>query len=132
MLKHFLYNTRKYYATLRNAPRQSDRWHYARLHNISVCYALVCPGHNSTIAVSPLFRVRVWLASKANPFSDKVGCFDFLLQMLVVISSSSSFDRTCCLSVSDCFSCLSRRASPEIGSRRVWPSVLSQIRVERP
>ena len=30
------------------------------------------------------------------------------------ISSSSSFDRTCCLSVSDCFSCLSRRASPEI------------------
>ena len=31
------HNTRKYYATLRNAP---GRWHYARLHNISVCYQL--------------------------------------------------------------------------------------------
>ena len=32
------HNTRKYYATLRNATYRSAQAHYARLHNISVCY----------------------------------------------------------------------------------------------
>ena len=52
--------------------------------------------------------IRSLIRSAASTSSSR--CSSFTNSM----SSSSSFDRTCCLSVSDCFSCLSRRASPEI------------------
>ena len=48
LLIECFHNTRKYYATLRNVPGQNDRWHYARLHNISVCYIQLAATYMST------------------------------------------------------------------------------------